>query len=179
MGPPTIELLSQRLREAVAWCNPRVNIAAASTCLRTLPYTLYPFCSRYFLVEEVAIERAKRLGTWGVNWRNDFQNQPRLTARDLHGGRILVFEPDCYLHEQLEQAECDDFLDTQATPPTDSWLVYLDEVPGVVGGAVLSWVPAAFVEGVQRAMQVNTTECLLWLEDAPGALARIYKRCLV
>ena len=101
-----------------------------------------------------------------------------IKADELRGGRVLAFGPDLYLHEQWEADESDGFLDVRATPPTGTWLMYLDDLPEVRGGVLLSWVPAAFVRPVQRAINVNTSKCLVWLEDLPIPLAAEYRRAV-
>ncbi len=90
----------------------------------------------------------------------------------------MAFEPDLYLHERWEWTECGGYLDLYATPPTDTWLLYLDTVPGVEGGALLAWVPAIFVDAVQRAMNINTTCCILWFENLSCPLSHEYRRAL-
>lgn len=144
--------LSRRLRETIAWCG-RPD-AQSLQGLRTLYVDLYPFCNRYHMVEEVVNLRARALG-------GSHDDRP-LADDELKGGRVLAFEPDRYLHEEWEEEESGGFFDRRCTPPTDTWLVYLDDAPGTL----LSWVPATYVEAVQVAIDINTSSCIRWFGNA-------------
>ncbi len=163
--------LSRRIREAIQWCDPRADIHS-SKCLRTLPVFLYPFCSGHEIVEALVVQRAGALGLPTVARYNTFQTESVITLSELCGGRILVLEPDNYLHEGMEESESCDYFDCFCTPPTDTWLVYLDDVPEVRGGVLLAWVPEPFVKPVQLGMAVNTTGCIYWIEDLADARAK-------
>ena len=150
LSPMNTAKLTKRLRETIAWCG-RLGVKSPRD-LRTLAVELYPFCNRHHMVEAVAALRVRALG-------RAFDDRP-LSDDELKGGRVLAFEPDLYLHEQWEEEGSGGFLDRYCTPPTDTWLIYLDDAPGTL----LSWVPAAYVEPVQHAININTSSCIRWFD---------------
>jgi hypothetical protein len=90
----------------------------------------------------------------------------------LPAGRLLLL----LLDFNLMDGGCFDpsggFLDGYNFPVCDSWIDLFVLVPTVLNGpqsALASWVPAAFVDSVQRGIEVNPEECMGWADElAPG-----------
>lgn len=168
-------MLARRIRDAVSWCTPLIDPQAPSTCLRTLPQPTdsspsweAPWHAR---VERIVHERVTRLGASACTNVDTAFRPP-----DLAGGRIVTVNPYQYLHEQLEQDECGWYLDTDLIPPTDTWLLYTNE--SSADGLLLAWVPPAFQPCVHRAIDLNTTGCMRWLEDLQDPLGVWYRSLL-
>jgi hypothetical protein len=161
-----VEAIWQRLAETILWCAPRANRTEPSTCLRSAdirPRTLQPSYSAG--VNDVAANRRLCL-----RQRVD----PR---RDLAGGRILVYGPDEELSDGAAEAETAGYLDVNNCPPWDTWISLTQFSDGASGRAahLFSWVPPVFLDDVQRGIEVNPEQCIMWLEDwqAPGDSALI------
>jgi hypothetical protein len=87
---------------------------------------------------------------------------------DIRGGRLLAFDPDASLSDGAAAAETRNFFDDDNTPPWDTWVEYIREVPRSperwvpFEGYLLCWIPAALIDVVERAIYVNPEECLRW-----------------
>lgn len=161
----------RRLSETIQYCLPLIDASRSATCLRTLPLDPNPFLPRYLRVEWLAAERARRVAEVTTRSLPNDDAQSMASLLRFHGGRIFVFLPDLYLYENMEPSECGGYIDNFGSPPIDTWLFYVEDFPDVPGGGLLSWVPDVFVAGVQRAISVNPSSAMLWLEDLPGDLA--------
>jgi hypothetical protein len=83
----------------------------------------------------------------------------------------LHFDPDQSLSDAAAMVESNGFFDADNTPPWDTWIAYVagqPQRPGVwtsFDSFLLCWVPAAFVELVDRAISVNPEQCLRWADE--------------
>jgi len=150
------------MNEAAVWCDVALARARSPASLCTFEYrNLHDVYDRTAAVENVVTARAAALTAIAQPVKKE--NRPP--------GRVRAVCPDLYLFEQLEQNECEGFLDDGVLAPVDTWLLYTDVVLEHARGVLLSWVPMTFVDGVQCAINVNTTNCIVWYEDLPAAMA--------
>lgn len=73
-------------------------------------------------------------------------------------GRLFGFYVRYTFFDGVSEIETDGFIDDTNTPPWDSWVCMVDEL-------LISWIPPAVVDDVQRAIEFNAEECITWLSD--------------
>jgi hypothetical protein len=162
-----------RIGQAIAWCEPRLDIVAVSSSLRTdrlRPRILE--IDRATIIRLVAHQRA-----FDATTRSALAVQ---TAEDLHGGRLLVYFPDFELADGTAEAETSGFFDVNDAPPWDTWIGLFSD-PELTGAGeatvyLVSWVPAALISVVQKGLNVSMTECIAWLEQTDTGLSRHIRR---
>lgn len=107
-------------------------------------------------------------------------------ALTLAGGRLFVMEPHMTTAMGVSGAETVDFLDVDDCPPIGLWIDYIQmsKIVNYAGhgqpylsqsGYILSYIPAQFIDLVQRGIDVNAEECILWLDDHKHASAEIIR----
>jgi hypothetical protein len=69
-------------------------------------------------------------------------------------------------HSEDFQAASQGFLDNDERPPCDTWLWMLD-VSDDSHPVLLSWVPRAFEERVDAAIDLSPDGVVFWLDDMP------------
>ncbi len=79
--------------------------------------------------------------------------------QDLAGGRLLVYEPEGTAVEGATPYESCGFFDAYDAPPWDTWIWWLEPA------YLIAWVPLAFVPLAQWGMDVNSTDCVRWLDE--------------
>jgi hypothetical protein len=155
---------AQRLAEAIAWAEPRAVLDDARRALRSddlrppgLPR------ARAAMVTDALRLRASALRA---------APPPASTHADLHGGRLLVYFPECSLCDGAAEAASHGFFDAENTPPWDLW-VALGAAPharNVNHRVYLSaWIPEMLLDIANSGIDMNAEECICWLEDAPIA----------
>lgn len=146
------EELLVRLSETIQWCSSRANVSAPATCLRSPELFPNPLAgSPAEVVRSVAGAR---------NWALD---RPNLApAVDLAGGHLLAFAPSESLFDGCAEKETGGFLNTENSPPWDTWIGVIREITG--REYLLSWIPPAFVELVSLGIEVNPEECIWWID---------------
>lgn len=156
-----INRIKQRLRETIAWCQPRFSLDDISNSLRTPPIPEWYPGNHYSwelsrLVELLNLVAEKQ--------SEAFRNDPN-ADRDfvgLAGGHLLIswLHPT---HEGTSEAETDYFMDSEDLPAWDTWvdLFRCDTMP-----ILLCWIPPEMDDMVTAAVRTNTTENIMWIEDA-------------
>lgn len=154
-----------RLAQVIAWCEPRGSIDDPACSLRSQelrPRVLEE--NRESIVRMVHSSRAYR--------REVRDAQPVARADDLKGGRLLIYYPDEDLADGAAEAETRGFFDGDDAPPWDTWVaLFRDAETSQWADYLVSWVPAAFVELVQRGIDVAMVECIGWLDETNVAVA--------
>lgn len=154
-----LETVLKSLSQAIAWCGPRVDLARPKDCLRTAALAPHPLAGgRKAVVQDLVRNRHVELGS-----------PPDQAAKDLAGGRLLVYVYDSNLFHGLEMVESRGYVDVNNTPPWDTWVAYIFE-PKI--NYLVSWVPPAFIESVNAAISVNPEECILWIDEEDLVLRR-------
>jgi len=156
-----------RITEAIAWCAPRVDISKPKDCFRSLDLVYDPFCydslreGRKEVVASVAGKRYLALGRP--------QEEP---ARNLAGGRLLIYEPDVNLFTGLEEDETNGYVDYDNVPPWDTWVAYIYEPKR---DYLLSWVPPEFVTLMTSGINASDRS-IGWLDEADLLLTASLRR---
>ena len=162
-----------RLAQAIAWCQPRADAAAASTSLRS-----ERFRPRILEIDRAAVVR-------DVAHSRSYDPVARAAVpvsatEDLLGGKLLVYFPDMELADGAAEAETMGFFDVNDAPPWDTWVALFSDLEpiGEADRAVylVSWVPATLTSLVQRGLDVSMTECIAWLERTNTGLATYIQR---
>lgn len=98
----------------------------------------------------------------------------------IAGGRLIAYSPDSNLACGTSEAETKGYFDVNNTPPWDTWVALLDD-PNAKHweSSLIAWVPPAFVQLVQAGINVIPEECVLWLEDCPASLQRVWKKVVI
>lgn len=150
----TEQTFATALRETIAWSAPRINIDNPRWCLRS--------------------ESPRPPND---NWRENnpgLFNEPEyiqyvsvtrsrlLAAHDLdasatnRAGRLLIVDYNNSNHNEATEDESNGFFDWADNPPWDLWVCELDDT-------LVCWIPAVFVDVVDRSMQVECMEMLHWV----------------
>jgi len=104
---------------------------------------------------------------------------------ELAGGRLLASEPWGSTWTGVGTVETDGFFDINDLPPIGLWVEYI-ATPKIVSatprvhpayfsdnGYILCYIPRAFIEMAQSAIDVNCEDCIYWLEDQEHVSAEI------
>jgi hypothetical protein len=161
------EPLELRLAQTIAWCSPRANPTDAATSLRSeqpRPWVLETDRAttvRQVLAARASTDPAVRSAT------------PVESVDDLGNGRLLLYFPDANLADGAAELETSGFFDIENVPPWDTWIGLFRDEPADISFVdyLVSWVPAEFVDSVERGINVNPEECILWLADSHVPLA--------
>jgi hypothetical protein len=161
------EPFSLRLAQTIAWCTPRAQASDPASSLRS--DSLRPSV----LVSDRA-NAVRQILSCRAAWDPDVRAAaPVRTRDDVGGGRLLLYFPDATLADGAAEAETGGFFDVENVPPWDTWIALLrDDSAGIsCTDYLVSWVPGPLVTSVQRGIDVNPEECILWLADARVPLA--------
>jgi hypothetical protein len=148
----SLEPLWLAIARTIRWAAPRTNIRDPQRCLRSelaRPRTLE---KDYFAAVAMAC----------LPRRVDVVTP---AARDLAGGRLLIYFPDLDLCCGAAEAESQGFFDVWNCPPRDTWVACIQETSGP-DPYLLAWVPPALIPLADRGIQVNPEQCILWLDDS-------------
>jgi hypothetical protein len=154
-------------RDAQAWCAAKADLTRPKDCLRDerlKPQLLPP--SRLDAVDDV--RRSRRLYS------------DRHVSADLDsvvaGGRLIAYSPDFNLACGMSEVETKGYFDVNNTPPWDTWVALLD-APNAKHWetSLIAWVPAPFVPLVQAGINVIPECCVMWLDDCPVSLQRLWE----
>jgi len=150
-----------RLAIAEAWCEPRVDVADPRDCLRWSDHRPRTLESSY-----------------AAAVRTIANGPPRYSLKakpDLTRGRLLVYYPDAELSDGAAEVESNGFFDVFNCPPWDTWIAFVSdsEMPESYQAQLISRVPDAFIPHVQRGIDVNPEECIVWLDESNTRFARL------
>ncbi len=144
--------------------------------------TVEPVPQGLAIVDRLVAERARLLRLEG--------SYPRLPARDLARGRLLVYFPDRNFFDGTAEYVSGGFFDVDNIPPWDTWLCLLPSEEGRSWSASLtaegdpgwwgfsnccylvSWVPPQFVPLAAEAVKVAVMDCLVWSEWVDSTFMR-------
>src|SRR5262245_23907552 len=159
------------LRETQAWCAAKADLARPKDCLRDerlRPRVLPP--SRLSAVNDV--RRSRRL----YSNRNVSADLETVVA----GGRLIAYSPDGNLACGMSEFETKGYFDVDNTPPWDTWVALLD-APNAKHweSSLIAWVPSAFIPLVQAGINVIPEQCVLWLDDCPASLQRLWNKVVM
>ncbi|AKF10722.1 hypothetical protein [Sandaracinus amylolyticus] len=147
---------AQRLAETIAWCAPRAGIGDPRRSLRDPQ--LQP--------QLLARDRAQTVA-WLVSRRDRrVRGEPIPPSTRPASGRLLVYFPDANLSCGAAELETDGFFDADNVPPWDTWISVHDRAHGCpsYGSMLVCWVPPALVELVDRGIDVNPEQCIVWID---------------
>lgn len=162
-----------RLAETIAWCGPRAAPHDAARCLRTA--LLCPRLAGFDAAQPTmyewlrapdAFDEVDRLARARTRELRSAGQQPSRPAADLAGGRLLVATPYLHLWDGASEAASGGFIDAQDGAPWDTWVALVPREragPGYAGDPyLLAWVPPAFVDAADAAVEVNAFGSLAW-----------------
>jgi hypothetical protein len=156
-----------RLAQTIAWCLPRASLGDPASSLRSERFRpgaleMDPAWTVHrILYDRPFVDDAVR------------RAQAVRTVEDMAGGRLLLFYPELSLSDGAAAEETDGFFDYENVPPWDSWVGLFREEgadPSEVD-YLISWVPRDFVQSVDRGINVNPEECIVWLADSKVSVA--------
>lgn len=152
------------LGRTIAVCELRVEPANPRDCLRSPDHRPRTLESSY-----AAAVRTMAYGPRRIS--------PK-TEPDLTRGRLLVYYPDAELSDGAAEAESGGFFDVCNAPPWDTWVAMVTDAaaPEYQREQLISWVPDAFIAHVQRGIDVNPEECIVWLDESGTRFARLVAR---
>lgn len=114
------------------------------------------------------------------------ERRAELTTDATMDGRVLLYDPDVVLFEELLEPP---MFDTNDMP---GWSLWIDVIPpradprlGIVAmhGAVVAWVPRSCVEDAEYNISVAPTKAIDWVErtmgHAPHVVEQLRERGLV
>jgi hypothetical protein len=151
------------LRETIAWSAPRIDIGNPRWCLRS--EALRPphddweennpgLFNRPEYIKYVTTTRSRLLPAQALE-----------AAVSNSAGRLLVVDYNLTNHNEATEAESSGFFDWADNPPWDLWVRELND-------QLVCWIPAAFVDLVVRAMQVECVGMLHWSTPDNARLGR-------
>ena len=165
------------LLETVTWCSPRASLDRPRESLRSsalcppelkpqlagtefeMPELLRSHRELSRVVRDLMERRSKMVS--GLT--ND------LRRGDLAGGRLVIHSFLDSLADGVPPQETFDFLDYNDAPPWDTWVWYQisemrpQEEPGR-RDFLIAWIPPAFVQMVERAIDLSCSVSLEWLD---------------
>jgi hypothetical protein len=151
----------RRLSETLAWCQPRFDPARAEHSLRNPE--LDP--SRNIVHQVSDLGEIAEVVADVLTRRRALVGPVPSAARLPAGDRVLAFLPRDSLFHGSSPPQCDGFIDVDEIPPWGSWVLLVDEV-------LLSWVPAAMVDGVNSAIQCNAEGSIRWAASLDSVAIR-------
>jgi hypothetical protein len=86
-------------------------------------------------------------------------------------GRLLVCEVNESICSGESEAVTQGFFDVDDRPAWDTWVASVPRPSERSNATLISWVPWELVPLVQRGIEVNPYECILWLSDDQKLLA--------
>ena len=159
------------LRETQAWCATRADLGRPKDCFRDerLRPPVLP-SSRLNAVDNV--RRSRHL----YSNRHTSADPATLVA----DGRLIAYSPDFNLACGVCEVETKGYFDVNNTPPWDTWVALLD-APNATNweASLIAWVPSVFVPLVQAGINVIPEQCVLWLDDCPGSLQRVWSKIVM
>jgi hypothetical protein len=158
------------LRETQAWCAAKADLARPKECLRD--ERLKPVLLANSRIEAVDdVRRSRRL------YRSRLIAGDQALETVIAAGRLIAYSPDFNLACGMSEAETKGYFDVNNLPPWDTWVALLD-APNAKHFEVslIAWVPPVFVPLVQAGIDVIPEQCVLWLEDCPAPLQRLWRK---
>ena len=101
-------------------------------------------------------------------------------ATSAASGRLIAYSPDSNLACGVCEVETKGYFDVNNTPPWDTWVALLD-APNAKHweSSLIAWVPSEFVPLVQAGINVIPEQCVLWLDDCPAPLQRVWNEVVM
>lgn len=173
------------LGQTIAWCAGRDLVpdpSSPSNSLRTEELKPQFFvlaesvAERQALVDDLVEKRVKLLRRQG--------SLRVLPARDLAGGRLLLYDPERNPWDSASFVASFGFFDWDNLPPWDTWVAYVHDEdresqaqragvdPPPFTSFLVSWVPPELIERADAGVRANPPDCALWASDLDIPLAR-------
>jgi hypothetical protein len=168
------------LAETIAWCSRSDVGSDPKSSLRLIEPNDFCLDSRTSRVYGIRVRRSRRLARAGIT-----KLQP---AKDLQGGRLILFEPDATASDGAAESISQGYFDVHNVPPFDTWVWYVDEqfnAQEIYEQSVrrsqaslqpseylIAWVPSRFLEIVNAGIDVIPEECVSWFDRCDLPFAR-------
>jgi hypothetical protein len=160
------ERLRVRLGEVLAWLDhEKPFVAAGEVVTRTSRLNVdEEFAADHTrsAVRQIVARRAALLAEAAV--RSDL---PAV----LPAGRVLLLLTDRNLKDGSALHPSGQVIGEFNVPSCDTWIDFFEQIPSGEGSepAIACWIPKELVHLVQRAVDVNPEECLVWADEfTPG-----------
>lgn len=179
-----LALLKWRLTETIKWCCKRASIDDPENSLRSPELEPDRFdwqqtiSERQATVDLLAAKRANFLRR-----QNRYPTEP---AKDLVGGKLLIYLPEQSLSDGAAQANTNWFFDADNVPPWDTWLCYVHDIDTSKANQMrkaqgkidwddyiiypesflLVWVPPQMLTLIDVGITANPEHCIFWATDA-------------
>lgn len=80
----------------------------------------------------------------------------------------------------MSEVETKGYFDVNNTPPWDTWVALLHTPNAKLWEtSLIAWVPRVFVPLVEAGINVIPESCVLWLEDCPAPLRRVWNKVVM
>jgi hypothetical protein len=180
-----------QLAETICWCNDRANVLDAQHCLRSpeLQPDLGPHDGSFTalwvnreMIDDVVQRRRQVLRSREGNGSH--------SPSEMRSGRLLLCAYEYTNHNGLTAGQTAGFFDEHDVPPWDTWVgevaglsahdepatwgsTWPPTLPSMLSmgerqphsGLLVCWVPPAFIEAGQRALEVECVGMLCWADD--------------
>ena len=160
----SLEPFWHRLAETVAWSMHRLDARDPRGSLRfgdTRPRVLE---SDYFSAVRTAV----------ISRSHHARDLVLPPLGSLERGRLLVYLPDMDLCDGAAEQISLGYFDVNNAPPWDTWIgIFADTGSPRSGSYLVSWVPPPFLSLVEKGIEVNPEQCILWLDGADVSLSRL------
>jgi hypothetical protein len=156
-----LERFKRQLAETILWCKQTAPEYRTVLPVPSQPIARLPVDKREQFIKLVLDTRRQKLGDIALPTSNELE------------GQLLIFYPDCtFAFDGVAQLESRGFFDFDNYPAYDTWVDYgLNQMQSQYvcregEHYLISWVPPQNVKNVDRAIQANADESLLWLSDS-------------
>jgi hypothetical protein len=159
LTPEDVAEFRRSLAETIAWCGRPEAQKADGAGLRTAalrPASLV-VASPAEAPEVVRLLAARR------GQLVEEQGAALPPGEGLRGGRLLLYYPAEVIGCASAELASGGFLDADDAPPWDTWVWYVPQE-----GAVVCWIPPAFLKLAHEGARAAPTESLRWADDVRG-----------
>jgi hypothetical protein len=159
-------MFKRLVAETAAWCSPRASRLDPRGSLRTLPLntsrnlTTISHREREQCVQNLFVERASLLA---------LENVSTDTGIWLFG-RLLVCYPERSVWDAAAEPVSEGFVDADDVPAWDTWCYYGTENETHSEPFLICWVPPAFIELAQEAVNYNPVASIQWASNVVNEL---------
>ena len=175
------DLFRARLTETIAWCTrPGEDGSLRSPALQPPPRVDVAAID----AEMVRLVAERRQGLIAAS--------AHALAAGVHGGRLLLFDPEGSLGDGAAELSSGGFFDSDNAPPWDTWIcltrddertrIRNQQLTDSAGRGswnpigfvsfLVSWVPPEFISRTDAGIWANPEGCIAWANEVESALLR-------
>ena len=154
-----IDNFKRLVAETAAWCLPRTSRPDPKRSLRTLPLNTSPNLTvikhreRDEIVQSLFVERSRLLALENVSNKTDA----------WLSGRLLICYPEASVWDGAANPVSEGFVDDDDLPAWNTWCYH--GIDNEQSSFLISWVPPAFIDLAQKAIEYCPTSCIKWASN--------------